>query len=286
MPAMERCLPSEQVPFDGSPSGQGPLAQERFTEEPSAQRTSGQTPSAQTLSALKPLKQVAAGKGRDEETRVPSAQVPSVVAVRAGVAGPPGASSPTHLEVLVGHGVEAAGEEAARPARQNRLDSPRQNRRGFLRRQRSLRPKTTCLRRRRKWSRCENRILAKELVHQTQALEKSEAARKADEELLGRMQAQCDELRGYARWEIATQERMTLREMGIRAAALMSGESRSRRRVAKRLESFLSRSRDAIATLEAKVTGMLRRLGLRRIEDEWTGRELVSSRPSHRRHSR
>lgn len=78
---------------------------------------------------------------------------------------------------------------------------------------------------------------------------------------------------------------MTLREMEIRAAALMSGDNRSRRRVAKRLKSFLSRSRDAIAHLEAEVTEVLRRLGLRKKANEWTGRELVSSWPSHKSHS-
>ncbi|OAE36018.1 hypothetical protein AXG93_838s1040 [Marchantia polymorpha subsp. ruderalis] len=41
MPAMEKCLPSEQVPFDDLPSGQEPSAQEQCREEPSAQRTSG-----------------------------------------------------------------------------------------------------------------------------------------------------------------------------------------------------------------------------------------------------
>ncbi|OAE35456.1 hypothetical protein AXG93_2587s1720 [Marchantia polymorpha subsp. ruderalis] len=160
--------------------------------------------------------------------------------------------------------------------------------------------------------RAQNRILAEELVRHTRTMEKSETARKADEELLGRLQSQCDEsraqraeaelqlaeveghirratdrtreelvsrvdrcLRGYVCWEIAARERMTLREMEIRAAALMSGDSRSRRRVVKRWISFLSRSRDAIANLEAEVTAVLRRLGLRRRADMWTGREIV-----------
>ncbi|OAE29763.1 hypothetical protein AXG93_810s1040 [Marchantia polymorpha subsp. ruderalis] len=164
----------------------------------------------------------------------------------------------------------------------------------------------------------QNRILAEELVRQ--ALEQSEAARRADEELLGRLQSQCDELRTqraatelqlaeveghnrratdrtqeelvlqvagrcYARWKIAARERMTLPELEIRATALMSGDGRSRR-VAKRLESFLFRSRDAIANLKAEVTEVLRRLGLRRRADEWTCRELVGRRPAHRRHNR
>ncbi|OAE22662.1 hypothetical protein AXG93_4232s1010 [Marchantia polymorpha subsp. ruderalis] len=68
-------------------------------------------------------------------------------------------------------------------------------------------------------------------------------------------------LRGYTLWEVATQQRIIFRELKIRAADLMSGDSRSRRRVAKRLDAFLARSRDAIANLEAEVTAVLRRLG-------------------------
>ncbi|OAE24010.1 hypothetical protein AXG93_4266s1060 [Marchantia polymorpha subsp. ruderalis] len=130
-------------------------------------------------------------------------------------------------------------------------------------------------------------------------------ARQAGEELLRRLQSQCDELRaqraeaelqlveiegdnrhatdrtreelvervnrclrGYTRWEVAAQERITLRELELREAALMSGDSRSRRRVAKRLDAFLSRSQDAIANLEEEVTAVLRQLELRsRAED-------------------
>lgn len=157
-------------------------------------------------------------------------------------------------------------------------------------------------------------------MRKTQALEQSEAVRRADEELLG---PQCDELRTqrataelqlaeveghnrrstnrtreelvlrvdrclrrYARWEIAARKRMTLRELKMRATALMAGDGRSRRRLAKRLESFLSRSRDVIVNLETEVTEVLRRLRLRRRADKWTGRELVGRRPTHRRHSR
>lgn len=75
-------------------------------------------------------------------------------------------------------------------------------------------------------------------------------------------------LRGYTRWKVAAEERITLRELEIRAADLMSGDSRSRRRVAKRLDDFLLRSRDAIVNLKAEVIAVLRRLGLRsRAED-------------------
>ncbi|OAE32125.1 hypothetical protein AXG93_2912s1140 [Marchantia polymorpha subsp. ruderalis] len=113
MLATEKCLASEQVPFDDSTSGQEPSAQEQSREEPSAQRTSGQAPSAQTQ-----LEQSTADEGRKEETRVPSmqeplAQAPSAVAVRAVEAGPPRASSPTPLELLAGHGAEVAAEEVA-----------------------------------------------------------------------------------------------------------------------------------------------------------------------------
>ncbi|OAE23644.1 hypothetical protein AXG93_4720s1090 [Marchantia polymorpha subsp. ruderalis] len=169
----------------------------------------------------------------------------------------------------------------------------------------------------------QNRILTEEVVRHTHALEQSEAARRADEELLGRLQSQCVELRtqraaaelqlaeveghnrratdrtreelvsrvdrclrGYAGCEIAARERMTLCELEMRATALMTGDGQSRRRVAKRLKSFMSRSRDAIAILEAGATEVLRRLGLRRRADEWTGRELVGRRPAHMRHSR
>ncbi|OAE29484.1 hypothetical protein AXG93_1433s1020 [Marchantia polymorpha subsp. ruderalis] len=137
-----------------------------------------------------------------------------------------------------------------------------------------------------------------ELVRQTRLLEQCQIARKADEELLRRLQSQCDELRaqradaelqllefegdnqratdrtreelvtrvnqclrGYTLWKAAARKRVTLRELEIRAAALMSGDSRRRRRVAKRLDYFLARSRDAIANLEAEVTAVLRRLG-------------------------
>ncbi|OAE23369.1 hypothetical protein AXG93_1660s1280 [Marchantia polymorpha subsp. ruderalis] len=119
--------------------------------------------------------------------------------------------------------------------------------------------------------RAQNYILAEELVRQTRLLEHTEIARKADEELLRRQQSQCDELRaqraeaelqlvefegdnrratdrmreelvarvnrcfrGSTRWKIAARDRVTLRELEIRAAALMSGDSWSRRRVAKR----------------------------------------------------
>ncbi|OAE25043.1 hypothetical protein AXG93_1939s1000 [Marchantia polymorpha subsp. ruderalis] len=55
-----------------------------------------------------------------------------------------------------------------------------------------------------------------------------------------------------------TQNQILSEEL-LRAAGLVSGDSRSRRRVAKKLDSFLSKSRDAMATLETEVTAVLRR---------------------------
>ncbi|OAE20188.1 hypothetical protein AXG93_3802s1010 [Marchantia polymorpha subsp. ruderalis] len=148
-------------------------------------------------------------------------------------------------------------------------------------------------------------------------------ARQADEDLIRKLQSECGELRaqraeaelqlmvvednrrweadhmkeelvkrvnhclrGYTLWEVAAQEKLTLRELELRAAGLMSGDSRSRRRVAKKLDSYLSRSRDAMANLEAEVTAVLRRLGLRSRAEDWSGRELARGSPSRRRHSR
>ncbi|OAE26939.1 hypothetical protein AXG93_4413s1230 [Marchantia polymorpha subsp. ruderalis] len=171
--------------------------------------------------------------------------------------------------------------------------------------------------------RIQNRILTEELVRQTRTLEQCQLARQAYEELLRRMQSQCDELRaqraevelqileiegnrwratdrtreelaarvsrclrGYTHWEVAAQETITLRDLEIRAAALISGDSRSRRRVAKRLDAFPARSREAVAHLEREVTAVLHRLGLRSRAEDWSGRELERSQTSRRRHSR
>ncbi|OAE20187.1 hypothetical protein AXG93_3802s1000 [Marchantia polymorpha subsp. ruderalis] len=168
----------------------------------------------------------------------------------------------------------------------------------------------------------QNRILSEELVRQTRLLEQCQLARQADEELIRRLQSECGELRaqraeaelqlvvveddrrreadrtkeelarrvnhclrGYAHWEVAAQEKLTLRELELRAAGLLSGDSRSRRRVAKKLDSFLSKSRDTMATLETEVSAVLRRLGLRSRAEDWQGRELVRGSPSRRRRS-
>ncbi|OAE19138.1 hypothetical protein AXG93_2062s1490 [Marchantia polymorpha subsp. ruderalis] len=152
----------------------------------------------------------------------------------------------------------------------------------------------------------QNRILSEELVRQTRLLEQCQLARQADEELIRRLQSECGELRaqraeaesqlvvieddrrreadrtkeemarrvthclrGYAHWEVAAQEKLTLRELELRAAGLLTGDSRSRRRVAKKLDSFLSKSRDTMATLETEVSAVLRRLGLRSRAEDW-----------------
>ncbi|OAE24640.1 hypothetical protein AXG93_4863s1030 [Marchantia polymorpha subsp. ruderalis] len=124
----------------------------------------------------------------------------------------------------------------------------------------------------------QNRILSEELCSEFRA-QRAEAERqlvevegdhrratdRTREELAERVN-RC--LKGYTHWEVAAQERITLRGLEIRAAELMSGDSRSRWRVAKRLDAFLSRSQDAIANLEAEVSAVLRQLGLRNRADD------------------
>lgn len=163
----------------------------------------------------------------------------------------------------------------------------------------------------------QNRILAAELARQTRALEESQRIRKEDEESLRNLQSECSDLRaqraeakmqlaevegscrareelatrvthclrGYAHWEVAAQERITLKEFELRAAALTEGDSRSRRRVARKLETFLSDARDTMAHLESEVTAALRRLGLRSRSEDWQGRDSERSSPAHRRRS-
>ncbi|OAE23072.1 hypothetical protein AXG93_1544s1060 [Marchantia polymorpha subsp. ruderalis] len=310
MPAHESCLPSEQVPFDDMPSEQGPSAQEQFRVVPSA---------------LRPLESIPTGEGRDAKTRVPSAEAPS--------------AEPDWEDVVGLPGAEILETKDDTPSEEEEVQSVQGTPTGVLCEQ--VVPLLWYLDRKvakygdphqcgsyveltdSSVEQIQIRNLEDELVRKTQALEQSEAAKRADEELLRRLQSQFDELRaqraaaeeqlaemedhnrrttdrtreelvlrvdrclrGYARWEIAAQERMTLCELEMRATALMAGNGRSRRRVAKRLESILSRSRDAVANLEAEVTEVLRRLGLRRRADEWTGRELVGRRLAHRSHSR
>ncbi|OAE21336.1 hypothetical protein AXG93_2712s1050 [Marchantia polymorpha subsp. ruderalis] len=119
LPAPKAQVPSEEARRPSSHRGRHAAtarmpAMER--EEPSAQATSAQEPSTEAPLVLKPLELITTGEGKDAETRVPSALASSAVLVREGVAGPPGAGSPTPLEVLARHGVEATAEEAVRPS--------------------------------------------------------------------------------------------------------------------------------------------------------------------------
>ncbi|OAE24589.1 hypothetical protein AXG93_1603s1000 [Marchantia polymorpha subsp. ruderalis] len=94
----------------------------RGEEGPSAQEQFKVVPSAKAPLAMEPPKSIPTGEVRDEETRVPSAEAHSAGPDWKGVVGPPGAGSPTPLEVLVGHGVKSAAEYAARPSAR---ESPR-----------------------------------------------------------------------------------------------------------------------------------------------------------------
>ncbi|OAE26554.1 hypothetical protein AXG93_3817s1170 [Marchantia polymorpha subsp. ruderalis] len=282
VPTMERCLPTEQVPFDDSPSGQSrafgagavegvafgstDFGSSAFGADAPGASCSGRRQGGGDTCAFGTNAFGDSSTGRGGGSGV-GVRYTNRCALRAG-----GTTTPVALQLRDDVATNAQREiEELRARVETEINSKR----------------------------AQTRILAKKLVRQTRTLEKSETARKADKELLGRLQSQCDELRaqrakaelqlaevedhnrraidrtreelvsrvdrclrGYARWEIAARERMTLREMEIRAAALMSGDSRRRRRVAKRLESFLSRSRDAIANLEAEfqvcVGGVLR----------------------------
>lgn len=94
VPAPETFLPLEQVPLEESPL------------------------------MLRPLENIPTLEGREDEdrnagTRVPSAEgvneLPSAEPEWEDLRRPTGVGSPTPLEMLAGHGVEAAAEEAARP---------------------------------------------------------------------------------------------------------------------------------------------------------------------------
>ncbi|OAE30678.1 hypothetical protein AXG93_1254s1000 [Marchantia polymorpha subsp. ruderalis] len=97
-------MPSEEA---RRPSGQG----RRHAAPASVPATERCMASKQTQ-----LEQPREDEGRKEETRVPSAQTPSAVVVRASEAGPPGARSPTPLKMLAGRGAAVAAEEAVQPS--------------------------------------------------------------------------------------------------------------------------------------------------------------------------
>ncbi|OAE22812.1 hypothetical protein AXG93_496s1070 [Marchantia polymorpha subsp. ruderalis] len=85
-----------------------------------------EVPSEEAPSALRPSAHIPTAKGRDAETRVPSAEgatkLPSAEPEWEDLAAPTGVGSPTPLEMLAGHGVEAAAEESMRPSTR---ESPR-----------------------------------------------------------------------------------------------------------------------------------------------------------------
>ncbi|OAE24400.1 hypothetical protein AXG93_4530s1020 [Marchantia polymorpha subsp. ruderalis] len=100
----------KQVLFEDAPSAQGPLGKVPF----------------KVPSALRPLANIPTAKGRDVGTRVTSTEgateLTSAEPEWEDLAAPIGIGSPTPLEMLAGHGVEAAEEEAVRPSAR---ESPR-----------------------------------------------------------------------------------------------------------------------------------------------------------------
>ncbi|OAE18214.1 hypothetical protein AXG93_3354s1020 [Marchantia polymorpha subsp. ruderalis] len=106
LPAPKAHLPSEEAhaPLEQGPSGQVPF----------------KVPSEEAPSALRPLANIPTAEGRDEGTRLPSAEgateLPSAEPEWEDLAALTGVGSPTPLEMLAGHGVEAGAEEAVRPS--------------------------------------------------------------------------------------------------------------------------------------------------------------------------
>ncbi|OAE22085.1 hypothetical protein AXG93_3084s1010 [Marchantia polymorpha subsp. ruderalis] len=75
-------------------------------------------------------------------------------------------------------------------------------------------------------------------------------------------------LRRYVLWQIESHNGLRLRKIEHRAAQLIVQSGRRHRRLAKKLEAYLSRSRDAVANLELELVGVLKRLGLERKLEE------------------
>lgn len=71
-------------------------------------------------------------------------------------------------------------------------------------------------------------------------------------------------VRGYTLWQIKSHKGLRLREIEHRAAELIKKSGRRHRRLCKKLESYLIRSRDAVAKLAVELVGVLQRLGLER----------------------
>ncbi|OAE31001.1 hypothetical protein AXG93_1502s1010 [Marchantia polymorpha subsp. ruderalis] len=68
----------------------------------------------------------------------------------------------------------------------------------------------------------------------------------------------------YILWQIEAHNRLRLREIEHCAAELIAKSGRRHCKLAKKLDVFLSRSRDAVANLELELVGVLKRLGLKR----------------------
>ncbi|OAE30685.1 hypothetical protein AXG93_3991s1000 [Marchantia polymorpha subsp. ruderalis] len=78
-------------------------------------------------------------------------------------------------------------------------------------------------------------------------------------------------LRGYVLWQIESHNGLRLREIEHRVAKLIVRSGRMHRHLSKKLESYLTRSRDTVANLEVELASFLRILGLeRRLEEAET----------------
>ncbi|OAE26302.1 hypothetical protein AXG93_3040s1200 [Marchantia polymorpha subsp. ruderalis] len=88
-----------------------------------------------------------------------------------------------------------------------------------------------------------------ELAVKAKKLTEYEAARISDLELIKKL-------------EIESLNGLWLRKIEHREAELVERKGRRHRRLAKKLESYLSRSRDVVANLELELVGVLKRLGL------------------------
>lgn len=66
-------------------------------------------------------------------------------------------------------------------------------------------------------------------------------------------------LRGYILWQIESHNRLRLREIEHRAIELIARSGRRHRQLAKKLESYLSISRNAEMNMELELVGVLRR---------------------------
>ncbi|OAE22854.1 hypothetical protein AXG93_2582s1000 [Marchantia polymorpha subsp. ruderalis] len=257
------------------------LVRRRANNEPASR------PKQKALKLVLPASSADKGK---KETCVPSAQTPLAVAVWVGDTGPQGASSPTPLEVLARRGAEAAAKEAARLSSR---ESPRISAATEIldteddtaseeEEMESVRAKNLELIAldQKYWQLEERYDFLQEQFTISRKLQKK--ALELRDDVAANAQREIEDLRAKIETDLNSkqaQNRILAEELVRQMRLLEQSEiaRRSRRRVAKRLESFLSRLRDAIANLEAELAEVLRRLGLHRRADDWTGRELVRS---------